>query len=276
MAIKKKKYIMFIDETGDATSTPFTLTGVIFENKYCVDQNAALSELKTKINQLKKECFGTNDIVLHLNDISKGLKAFAGIPKGNRKLFYDKLPEFLKNLEFGIISITIDSLKMGEYFTTPKKDHYVIAFTHLMEAFYSFLGSSSIDSGRIVLESRDDKGNLAVQRAFFEVFNNGTLHLDVENQREKIKGFIIAPKGDSVYQSGLEIADIICNPLSRVRQGKIEADPKCMRDYGKENKIFKAIKDKIYVGNTEHDFRNWGFKKVPIVKKKREWVDDPA
>lgn len=49
---------MFIDETGDATSTPFTLTGVIFENKYCVDQNAALSELKTKINQLKKNVLG--------------------------------------------------------------------------------------------------------------------------------------------------------------------------------------------------------------------------
>lgn len=145
-----------------------------------------------------------------------------------------------------------------------------------MEAFYSDLSPSKVESGRIVIESRDDNLNLSVQRAFFEVFNSGILHLDVDSQRDKIKGFIIAPKDDTIYQSSLEIADIICNPLSRVRQGMIEAAPKCMRDYGDENKIFKAIKDRIYVGNPSHDFRNWGFKKVPIVKRKRNWIDDPA
>ncbi|MDK8643448.1 DUF3800 domain-containing protein [Niallia taxi] len=275
MAAKKKKYIMFIDETGDGITTPFTLTGAIFEHKYCIDQNEE-SELKEKINKLKVDCFGTKDIVLHLNDISRGLKAFKGFPNDKRTKFYEELPAFLKGLDFKIVSITVDGAKMSEYYTTPKKDHYVIAFTHLMEAFYSILSPAQIESGRVVLESRDDNENLSVQKAFFEVFNKGTLHVDVEEQREKIKGFTLAPKGDPVYQSGLEIADIICNPLSRVRQGKIEAAPKCMRSYGNENKIFKAIKDKIYVGNPSHDFRNWGFKKVPIVKKKREWIDDPA
>lgn len=266
---------MFIDETGDGVTTPFTLTGAIFEYKYCIDQDGD-SELKEKINKLKVDCFGTKNIGLHLNDISRGTKAFKSIPKENRKKFYNELPGFLKEVEFKIISITVDSAKMNEFYATPKKDHYVIAFTHLMEAFYSFLSPAGIDSGRIVLESRDANENLSVQKAFFEVFNNGTLHVDIESQREKIKGFVMAPKGDLIYQSGLEMADIICNPLSRVRQGKIEADPKCMRSYGNENKIFKAIKDKIYVGKPTHDFRNWGFKKVPIVKKKREWIDDPA
>lgn len=275
MAAKKKKYIMFIDETGDGVNTPFTLTGAIFEYKYCIDEDGE-SVLKEKLNKLKDDCFGTSEITLHLNDISRGIKTFKSVPKENRKKFYNELPSFLKDLDFKIISITIDSAKMNEYYKTPKKDHYVIAFTYLMEAYYSFLSPSSIESGRIILESRDDNENLSVQKAFFEVFNNGTLHLDIENQREKIKGFILAPKGDPKYSSGLEIADVICNPLSRVRQGKIEADPKCMRSYGNENKIFKAIKDKIYVENPAHDFRNWGFKKVPIVKKKREWIDDPA
>jgi hypothetical protein len=274
MAAKAKKYIMFVDETGDGKTTPYTLTGVIFEYKYSVDQNSG-STLKKEIEQLKLDCFGTKDIILHLNDISRGLKAYKNFSREMRTKFYTKLPDFLKGLKFKIVSITVDSKKMNEYYKTPKKDHYVIAFTHLMEAFYSILSPKNVESGRIVLEARDDNENLAVQKAFFEVFNNGTLHLDVEEQRKKIKGFTMAPKGDPAYQSGLEIADIICNPLSRVRQGKIEADPRCMDSYGNENKIFKAIKNKIYVGNHSHDFRNWGFKKVPIVKKKRKWNDDP-
>ena len=166
MAAKKKKYIMFIDETGDGVNTPFTLAGAIFEYKYCIDQDGE-SELREKLNQFKDDCFGTKDIILHLNDISRGTKDFKRIPKENRKKFYNELPGFLKEVDFKIISITIDSVKMNEYYNTPKKDHYVIAFTHLLEAFYSFLSPSRIESGRIILEARDDNENLAVQKSIF-------------------------------------------------------------------------------------------------------------
>ncbi|CZR89810.1 hypothetical protein CDFC105_31370 [Clostridioides difficile] len=35
-----------------------------------------------------------------------------------------------------------------------------------------------------------------------------------EELRDKVKGFIIAKKEDADYREGLEIADILCNPLS--------------------------------------------------------------
>jgi len=65
--------------------------------------------------------------------------------------------------------------------------------------------------------------------------------------------------------------------LSRVRRGLIEANPKCMRasEYGISNRIFTSIKGNIYSSTNLDDFRNWGFKKVPIVKRKREWQDNP-
>lgn len=43
------------------------------------------------------------------------------------------------------------------------------------------------------------------------------------------------PKEDADYREGLEIADILCNPLSRARRGLIEANPKCMQ-YGEKTK----------------------------------------
>ena len=148
---------------------------------------------------------------------------------------------------------------------------------HILQNFYSFIDNEEVESAKIVIEGRDDYSNLLVQKAFFDVFNNGTTYLNVKQRlRNKIKGFVIAKKGDSIYQAGLEIADLLCNPLCRVRQGKIELNPKCMKkdEYGTENKIFKVIKPKIYCKDDITDMRNWGFKKVPIVKKKRDWIND--
>ena len=273
----KKKYVMFIDETGipdiKTKDQPFTLTGVIFENKYAIDENQRVSKLTQEINQYKMACFNRLDLPLHLDHISRGKKGYTNIPRQQRENFYLNLPNFLSGLDFKIISVTIDKDKLEKYYE-PSKDPYVIAFTHLLKTFYTFIGSSKVETARIICESRDDNQNLQVQKAFFDVFNNGTIHLNIETHREKIKGFVIAKKDDSMYKSGLEIADLVCNPLSRVRRGLIEANPKCMNNYGNENKIFKAIKDKIYTATDLEDIRNWGFKKIPILKKKRAWNDD--
>lgn len=269
---------MFIDETGqpeiEATDQPFGLTGVIFEYKYCMDINEKISELKTKLNDFKQQCFNTQDIILHLADIARKKKDFESVPKEQIIDFFDKLPEFLESLDFHIISVTVDKNKLMEYYE-PSKDPYVIGFTYVLQSFYSFISDSQVESARIVIESRDDNKDLKVQKAFFDVFNNGTIHLDSEKSKEKIKGFTMAKTTNEDYQVGLEIADVVCYPINRVRHGLIEINAKFM-DYGNENKIFKAIKDKIYTPTADlTDIRNWGFKKIPVVKKKRPWVDDP-
>ncbi|MFC4767221.1 hypothetical protein ACFO8Q_07580 [Effusibacillus consociatus] len=105
-------------------------------------------------------------------------------------------------------------------------------------------------------------------------YNSGTVHIDVQSQREKIKAFVFADKHNKEFQPGLEIADLVCLPLNRVRRGLYDVSPRHV-EYGQENKIFKAIKGKIYTPTGIEDMRNWGFKKVPIVKRTRPWVDLP-
>lgn len=64
---------------------------------------------------------------------------------------------------------------------------------------------------------------------FFDVFNNGIIYLDIDEElRDKVKGFIIVKKEDVDYREGLEIVDILCNFFSRVRRGLIEVNLKCM------------------------------------------------
>lgn len=272
---------MFVDETGNPDLTdltqPFTLTGVIFEYKYAVNMNGTDSILKKELDIFKTECFGNDNLHLHLVDISHGKKEFKSFSKDELKGFYSKLPAFLSRLQFTIVSITIDKAKLKTYYD-PSKDPYVVAFTHVLQNFYSFLNKKKAESGRIIIESRDDTSNLKVQKAFFDVFNNGTTHLNIEDKlRNKIKGFTISKKNDCEYNSGLEIADILCNPLGRARRGLVEADPKCMKrgEYDSSNPIFTSIKSNIYSATEENDFRNWGFKKVPVTKRSRPWIDSP-
>jgi Protein of unknown function (DUF3800) len=264
---------MFIDETGNSSGkSPFTVTGVIMEYKYSVNSNGKDSILKQKLKEFKKNCFGREDIHLHLKQILTAESPFStadGVTVDQLKKFWTELPVFLNGLDFHIISVTVDKDKLKQYYLTPK-DPYSVAFAHILEAFYSFISLHDAFSARIVIESRDDYQNLLVQKAFFDIFNAGTVHLNVRDNSDKIKGFIFAEKTNPLYQSGLEIADLVCNPLSRVRRGLIEVIPRHV-NYGDDNPIFASIKNKIFIGHPSHDFRNWGFKKVPIVKKARPW-----
>ena len=45
-------------------------------------------------------------------------------------------------------------------------------------------------------------------------------------------------------------------------------------EYGVENKIFSTIKDKIFSATNPDDIRNWGFKKVPVLKRQRPWINN--
>lgn len=275
--VKSKKYSMFIDETGSPEDTgPFTVTGVIFEYKYAHDneQTGVPCILREELNKFKIDCFQRSDFNFHLKDILSGNKPFRqedGVTKQQLIEFWNKLPQFLSKLDFKIISVTVNKEKLTDFYSTPK-DPYIVAFGHIMESFYSFINQSHVESARIILESRDDFKNLKIQQAFFDIFNTGTVHMDVASAKSKIKGFMFADKKSS--QAGLEIADLVCNPLSRARRGLVEVNPRAIK-YGNENKIFESLKNKIYNKDSGQDFRNWGFKLVPITKKMRDWASSP-
>ena len=273
-----KNYVMFVDETGssDANNRPFTVTGVIFEYKCAVQRNNESDcLLKQELDSFKTRCFNTSNVHLHLRDILNGQGEFSranGITLAQLSNFWTELPGFLSSLDFKIISVTVDKDKLREYYVEPK-DPYIVAFAHVMKSLYSFISRSDVKSVRIVLESREENLNLEMQKGFFNILSSGTVHLDISTHKEKIKSFVFAEKRHPNYQSGLEIADMVCLPLSRARMGKLEVSPRHI-SYGTENKIFSAIRPKIYNPNSSQDFRNWGFKKVPIIKRIRPWSDN--
>jgi hypothetical protein len=57
----------------------------------------------------------------------------------------------------------------------------------VLQNFYSFISKNNVESARIVIDGRDDASNLKVQKAFFDVFNNGTTHLSIEKELRDMK-----------------------------------------------------------------------------------------
>ncbi|WP_141536156.1 DUF3800 domain-containing protein, partial [Bacillus cereus] len=126
---KKKKYVLYIDETGISSSSNFFgMLGVVFTYKYSVDEQEN-SELTTKLNNFKNECFGREDLTLHLIEILGKQKQFDFLTDEQVKTFFDKVPDFLKGLDFHIISVTVDRRKLLQYYGS-YKDPYEIAFIY--------------------------------------------------------------------------------------------------------------------------------------------------
>ncbi|HII4442023.1 DUF3800 domain-containing protein [Clostridium perfringens] len=256
-----KKCIMFVDETGTVsiseTNSTFGLTGVIFNLKYYNE-----SMFKENFMNFKKDVFGENPPNLHLVDIINGRRDFSNINIETKKDFLRKIPMFLRNVDFDIISVTINKDELINN-NILLKDIYDIALSELMDSYYAYIHKNNISTARIVLESREDDCNIVTQNAFFTVYNHGTLLRKSENNiKEKITGFILAPKGDIKYGAGLEIADILCNPLTRVRIGKKEISKRGL-DHN-NNTIYDSVKDKIF--NINNDVFNHGFKCLPSLQ----------
>lgn len=275
----KKQYTMFVDESGVAniqTDTHFSVVGVIFKSDYAYSHsNTKVPTLRQQLEEFRNECFDDRNKQLHLLDILKREKEFTKqkVTSAQVNHFFHRLPDFLQGIEFTIISVTVDKKNLKKLHPE-HKEPYTIAFYHIMKSFYAFLSKeSNVDSAGIVVESRDDHQNFIIQKAFFEIISMGTLHLEFKEQtRSKIRTFLFAKKTDPVYQYGLEIADLLCSPISRVRIGKIELRPKNI-EYGDENRVFNAIEHKIFVYSEEQDKLDWGFKKAPMIQSNQGYTE---
>lgn len=258
---KNKKCLMFVDETGDTNiedDSIFGLTGVIFKSNSITDKDSSFYK---RLNSLKLDCFNDETITLHLNDIIRKTKNFKDYKIEDLQKFIDNLPLFLQNTEMDIISVTINKDNLKDH-KDLVKDVYEIAFAHLLESYYIYIKKYNIESAKIILESRDEASNFIVQNTFFKVFNNGTTYYNIDDSvKNKIKGFIISPKGDKDYGAGLEIADLLCNPLSRLRGGKHTELSRGVVKHRK-NTIYRSIEEKIF--NINGDIYNWGFRYIPV------------
>lgn len=264
--IHKKKYELYLDESGVVGSSTgvFTLAGIIVEKRY------RERTLDPQLKAFKNSCFNDPNIGLHFKDILQRRNDFKSDRIGSQQItkFYTDVCGFIQSIDMLVVSTTVDKGRLDYLFKSPK-DECSVAFNHIMKSVYHFIDDDNIESLDIYFEGREDSQDFKVQKSFFESFYSGGTHSNVKDEiRNKIKRFSFKSKSENL--SGLQIIDLICLPIKKIRTKGYLTSGK--RKDVVMNDIFDSIIDKMYIPEGNDDVKNWSLKKVPIIKDPGIWT----
>lgn len=238
-----KEYYLFLDESKSNTNFQnFTLAGIAVEK-----QNYE-TKIKPIINELKRECFGSDEVILHEIDIRRKEGDFVGITKEQQEQFFTKLNNFFFESEILFVlavSVNINDLDKL-YKKEDRNDIYYISLQLLMENFVQFLSAHN-GVGTVYLETTDVANNTKLQNLFHLLKATGTLFVKKETLQARLYTINFAIKSENII--GLQLADFIPNPLAR------QALSKKMKPFS----ILDGINSKLYDGKVGMSER-FGFK----------------
>lgn len=271
---KNENFIMFIDENNSASSinvvkkkllgneeiSPnenyFTVTGCIFSKENYLIARYKFDELRNRYWKDGKYLNSKGEyetVCFHSEDIRGRKKAFHNEILSEEKYnnFIVDLDNIMRDINYKIISITID---LKEYLI---KSHYTemnvykIAFNFIIERFIYNIGR--YNKGSIIFEARGKKEDKALLEHINKIVNiSGTEYIHSKELSEKVIGVYFNKKKnkkDHPY-TGLEIADLSSYPIHRYIK------------FETEGRDFATIKTKI-IG-----FPNCSGKGIKIYPKK--------
>ena len=211
--------LMFIDESGHHNLNPdkidpaypiFVLCGCIFDEGYYQ------KDVVKKFNQLKKDFFGSDDIILHTLEMTRPSKykekRFAKLIDGEfRKKFYKALNKFLGEISFILVACVIKKQPHLEKYGLSALDPYLLSFDYLLNEFIQELKKD--EQGKIIAERRNSVLDNQLELAWLNTKINGTEKVKGSDIKDKIENLYMTPKSEN--EAALQIADLVANPIGR-------------------------------------------------------------
>ena len=209
-----KKYILFIDESGDPSLRVinpifpiFTLMGVLIsEDEYKI--------MSMEIDSLKNIVFGTTKIVFHSRDIRKCDGNFAILfnPK-IKEFFYQRLDDIFIKYDYILVASIIKKQEYIGMYGNSANDPYEIGLTFLLERILFDLDSKN-GFAEVVLESRGKREDLSLRNKYRQLITNGSRQIGAERFSLRFNTEVIF-RCKSMNDTGLQIADLCAYPTSR-------------------------------------------------------------
>lgn len=215
------KYIVYVDESGDANWKAASEYPLLCLN-YCMFEKAYYcGELIPRFNQLKFKYWGSDNIVLHERDLRKSDKIkdpavrskYERLKGERRRRFMAELSELMRAAEFLCFCVVIDKPKVPERHKS--FDPYHIGLSRGFRQIENYLrvhdpGELSKDL-HVVFESRGRDDDAALSKAYKQVTVQGSLlgpvaAYDFSNFRLEL----MDKKSNS---TGLQIADLTARPI---------------------------------------------------------------
>jgi hypothetical protein len=218
-------YRLFIDEVGNHDLKSSADTNHRYLGLCCVIMRLGYAEgdFTAALNALKVATLGTDGLVLHRRDLLSASPPFEALHDRDRRARFDSgLLELIAGANYHVITVVIDKQEHLNKYKTWHHHAYHYCLQVAIERYVLQLNSWNA-VGDVLVESRGEKENRQLQRAYTFLFNNGARDYTNDKKttipRERIQSRLtskelkIQPKTANI--AGLQLADIIANPSVR-------------------------------------------------------------
>ncbi|MFA6601363.1 MAG: DUF3800 domain-containing protein [Candidatus Paceibacterota bacterium] len=207
----------FIDESGDHNMDTKT-----WDNKYTIFVLALVLIEKNSyevidggLKKIKKDIFGSENFILHTKELNNPNvktsdprnKVICNAEK--RAEFYGKLNKFIEDAPLKTSYMVIKKREFADQYTNPS-DPYEISFENLLNRILFYSKSDSIEVYPECRKSDLDKSFLA-EYAKYSI--RGIQFHSPEEIKRRIKKVELKDRKENI--SGLQIADLLANPVGR-------------------------------------------------------------
>lgn len=205
---KYSDYIVYVDESGDHSLGQINEEYPVFVLALCIFKKTYYSQIAAPgLRDLKFGMFGHDMVVLHEHDIRRKKGAFSLFGKEKREVFFDQLNALIAEMDFSIISQTIDKKSIKKQ--SPKDVHiYHLTMKMCLEELYSFVCEREQDEHltHVICEARGRSEDEALELEFRRICDGDNIH-----QKRLPFEIIIADKKSN--SEGLQLADLIARPV---------------------------------------------------------------
>jgi hypothetical protein len=170
---------IFIDEVGnhdlgssdDPNHRYLSLTGVIMPLQYEQEDFTAL------LCAIKRDVFGSSNVVFHRRDILNANAPFEALKGAEKRArFNNSILELIEDAKYRAFTVVLDKQEHKRKYTVWRFHPYHYCLTVTLERYVQFLATHR-EVGDMMVESRGRKENMQLERAYRQIWQNGTDHV---------------------------------------------------------------------------------------------------
>jgi hypothetical protein len=210
---------MYLDESGDHNLERIDPNYPVFVlGRVIVERTYARTVIESRMQRLKRDFFGREDIILHTADIIRARNEFACLKNADLKeTFLGALTAMMRELEYTVVACVIRKPAYAATHEPGAIDVYRDSLDILVERFCSEIGAVG-DGGVIFAETRRPDLDHELNLAWEHVKHSGTRYTAPSTINARIVDLGLKDKRLNI--AGLQLADLVVSPIGRAVLGK--------------------------------------------------------
>jgi len=261
-------YTLYLDESGtdDITNTHLedyrflSLSGAIMRKE------VANGEATRALNEIKRDVFGTEDIIFHRKKIMTRYKQFDVLKNEDKnKKFCQHLRNYISQTKYQLITVGIDKRAMLRKTHWAEKDPYHYCMGLMVEKYTQWLERQGNKTGDMIFESRGGEKDISLGEKYERIYKQGYVHnayVSVNRIQRAITCDKLSFAKKTANIAGLQLVDLIANPSWKyVMSKKGHANVKLQ---GETKVIVDILEKEKYDRNQLHGWIDgYGMKYLP-------------